>query len=129
MKTKLTMMAAALSLSAATFAHDVPQLNAATIAKIKPGATTKAGVQSLLGSPWRIAQFNDCGHAPPGQADETWDYRGTEASGSYRLHIEFDDRGVARLIAKIPDHVPGGAGTAATIAPADRSGEKMAMKM
>jgi hypothetical protein len=107
MKTKLTMMAAALSLSAAAFAHDVPQLNAATIAKIKPGATTKARCNPL-GSPWRIAQFNDCGHAPPGQADEKWDYRGTEANGSYRLHMEFDDRGVARLIAKIPDHVPGG---------------------
>ena len=75
----------------------------------------------MLGTPWRIVQFNDCGHAMPGQADETWDYRGKDAKGTYRIHIEFDDNNVASLVAKIPDQVAGGKGTAAKIAPADSS--------
>jgi outer membrane protein assembly factor BamE (lipoprotein component of BamABCDE complex) len=89
------------------------------LAQITPGKSTKAQVQSLLGKPWRIVQFNDCGHALPGQSDETWDYRGKDASGSYRVHIEFDDAGLAHLVAKIPDQVSGGRGTTAKIAPGE----------
>ena len=96
------------------------------LARIKPGTSTKTQVQSILGKPWRVVQFNDCGMAMPGQADETWDYRGRDSKGTYRVHIEFDDRDVAHLVAKIPDHVPGGKGTAARVAPPD---PKMAMKM
>jgi hypothetical protein len=62
----------------------------------------------------------------PGQADETWDYRGKDTHGAFRLHIEFDDHGVADLVAKIPEHVAGGKGTAAKVAPPD---SKVAMKM
>jgi hypothetical protein len=101
-------------------------VNERKLAKITPGVSTKAQVQSLLGSPWRIVQFNDCGGAMPGQADETWDYRGRDAKGTYRLHIEFDDQNVAHLVAKIPDYVDGGKATAATVAP---GAAKMAMKM
>jgi len=101
-------------------------ISAAKLAQLKPGTTTKAEVQSLLGAPWRILQFNDCGMSMPGQADETWDYRGRNAKGTYRVHIEFDDSNVARLVAKIPDHVAGTKGTRAKTAPADM---KMAMKM
>jgi outer membrane protein assembly factor BamE (lipoprotein component of BamABCDE complex) len=129
MKKNLLWIVTALLLPAATFAKEPLQINEAAAAQVKPGVTTKAGVQAILGAPWRIAQFNDCGHAPPGQADETWDYRGADRGGTYRLHIEFDDRGVTRLIAKIPDHVPGGAGTEAKLAPGDKGAEKMAMKM
>jgi outer membrane protein assembly factor BamE (lipoprotein component of BamABCDE complex) len=95
-------------------------------ARVLPGLSTKAQIQSLLGTPWRVVQFNDCGMSMPGQADETWDYRGKDSQGSYRLHIEFDDRGVADLVAKIPEHVPGGKGTPAKVSPSD---SQTAMKM
>ena len=101
-------------------------ISAAKLAQVKPGTSTKAEVQSLLGAPWRILQFNDCGMSMPGQADETWDYRGKNAKGTYRVHIEFDDSDVARLVAKIPDHVAGTKGTRAKTAPPDM---KVAMKM
>ena len=106
-----------------------PQLDtisAATLAQVKPGTSTKAQVQALLGAPWRILQFNDCGMSMPGQADETWDYRGRNAKGTYRVHIEFDDNDVASLVAKIPDHATGTKGTRARVAPGEM---KMAMKM
>jgi len=94
--------------------------------EIVPGKSTKAQVQSLLGIPWRIVQFNDCGEAMDHQSDETWDYRGKDSSGTYRVHIEFDDHDIAHLVAKIPDRVAGGKGTAAKIAPV---GSQTAMKM
>jgi outer membrane protein assembly factor BamE (lipoprotein component of BamABCDE complex) len=87
------------------------------LVQVMPGKSTKAQVQALLGTPWRIVQFNDCGKAMPGQEDETWDYRGKDSSGTYRVHIEFDDRGVTHLVAKIPDNVSDGKGTTAKIAP------------
>jgi outer membrane protein assembly factor BamE (lipoprotein component of BamABCDE complex) len=101
-------------------------ISAAKLAQVKPGTSTKNDVQSLLGVPWRILQFNDCGMSMPGQADETWDYRGRNAKGTYRVHIEFDDHDVASLVAKIPDRATGNKGTRARIAP---GGMKMAMKM
>ena len=101
-------------------------ISAAKLAQVKPGMSTKAQVQSLLGAPWRILQFNDCGMSMPGQADESWDYRGRNAKGTYRVHIEFDDSDVARLVAKIPDHAAGTKGTRAKTAPPDM---KVAMKM
>jgi outer membrane protein assembly factor BamE (lipoprotein component of BamABCDE complex) len=101
-------------------------ISAAKLAQVKPGISTKTEVQSLLGAPWRILQFNDCGMSMPGQADETWDYRGRNAKGTYRVHIEFDDSNVARLVAKIPDHVAGTKGTRAVTAPPNM---KVAMKM
>jgi len=61
----------------------------------------------------------------PGQADETWDYRGKDSHDTYRLHIEFDDRGVANLVAKVSDHVASGKGTPAKVTPQPSS--KMAM--
>ena len=104
----------------------IDTISAAKLAQVKAGTSTKAEVQSLLGAPWRILQFNDCGMSMPGQADETWDYRGRNAKGTYRVHIEFDDSDVARLVAKIPDHVAGTKGTRAKTAPPDM---KVAMKM
>ena len=92
------------------------------IADIVPGRSSKAEVRSLLGAPWRIVQFNDCGMAMDDQADETWEYRGTEPNGGYRIHVEFGDDGMVHLIAKIPEESPGGKATAATIAPAPAKG-------
>lgn len=100
-------------------------ISAAKLAQVKPGSSTKNEVQALLGAPWRILQFNDCGMSMPGQADESWDYRGRNAKGTYRVHIEFDDNNVASLVAKIPDRATGSKGTHARIAP----DAKMAMKM
>jgi outer membrane protein assembly factor BamE (lipoprotein component of BamABCDE complex) len=94
-------------------------VNNRKLAQITPGKSTKAQVSALLGTPWRIVQFNDCGEAMPGQSDETWDYRGRDAGGTFRVHIEFDGGGVAHLIAKIPDSVTGDKGTTATIAPSE----------
>jgi outer membrane protein assembly factor BamE (lipoprotein component of BamABCDE complex) len=135
MRNKSMMIGAAAMLScmAASPAHcedgwsaKVAPLTERSLARVTPGVSTKVQVQSLLGAPWRVVQFNDCGMSMPGQADETWDYRGKDAGGAYRLHIEFDDSGIATLVAKIPEHVPGGKGTAAKIAVPD---SKMAMKM
>jgi hypothetical protein len=107
-------------------ARSADSISARKLAQVVPGTTTKIQVKSLLGEPWRILQFNDCGMSMPGEADETWDYRGKNAQGTYRVHIEFDDNDVARLVAKIPDHVAGGKGTRAKVAPGDA---KVAMKM
>ena len=88
------------------------------VVEVIPGRSTKGQVESKLGKPLRIVQFTDCGHstAQPGQTDETWDYRGKNADGPYRLHIEFGDDGVATLVAKIPEHAEG-KGYAAQVAP------------
>jgi hypothetical protein len=87
------------------------------IGHIVPGQSTKADIKSLLGAPWRVVQFNDCGMAMDDQADETWEYRGTDDNGNYRLHVEFGDNGVVHLIAEIPDSAAGGKATDAKVAP------------
>jgi outer membrane protein assembly factor BamE (lipoprotein component of BamABCDE complex) len=92
-------------------------VNAHKLAQVVPGKSTKARVKALLGTPWRVVQFNDCGEAMAGQSDETWDYRGRDAGGTFRVHIEFDDGGIAHLVAKIPDVVAADKGTTARIAP------------
>jgi len=104
----------------AAYCGDAPSataINAQSLAKVVPGHTGKADVATLFGKPWRVVQFNDCGEAMDGQADETWEYRGRDAGGAYRLHIEFNDDGTVHLIAKIPDSSPGGQGTIAKFAP------------
>jgi hypothetical protein len=105
----------------------VGTLGAQQLAQVVPGRSTKAQIRSLLGTPWRIVQFNDCGEAMDDQADETWEYRGRGPNGDYRIHIEFDDRGIAHLVAKIPDRTPGGKATAAKLAPAKKSAGGMTM--
>jgi outer membrane protein assembly factor BamE (lipoprotein component of BamABCDE complex) len=108
--------------NAARGAASVGMISEQKLAKVVPGLSTKAQVQRLLGTPWRVVQFNDCGAAMPGQADETWDYRGRDSAGAtYRVHIEFDDHNVADLVAKIPDKVLGGKGTPARTAPGESS--------
>ena len=87
------------------------------LGKIVPGQSTRADVAALLGEPWRVVQFNDCGEAMDGQDDETWEYRGADTGGGFRLHVEFNEHGMVQLFAKIPDAAPGGAGTATKVAP------------
>ena len=126
----VSLLAATAARSEDGWSTKVPQqgdtISAQLLAQLRPGVSTKADVQALLGEPWRILQFNDCSMSMPGQADETWDYRGKGPKGTYRVHIEFDDANVAHLIAKIPDHAVDGKGTPARVAPGDG---KMAMKM
>lgn len=92
-------------------------VSAEALAQIIPGHSTKAELQALLGAPWRVVEFDDCGQAMPGQADETWEYRGTGPDGAYRLHVEFDEHGVVHLIAEIPDKSDA-KGTTAIVVPA-----------
>jgi hypothetical protein len=96
--------------------------NAQQFAKIVPGHSTKADVRALFGTPWREIQFNVCGMAMDEQADETWEYRGRDGNGGYRIHVEFSDNGIVHLVGKIPDKVRGGEATNARVAPPASSG-------
>lgn len=96
------------------------------LTQIVPGKSTKSDVTSLFGKPWRVVQFNDCGMAMDDQADETWEYRGADSNGAFRIHIEFGDDSVVHLIAKIADHSAGGGATKAEVAsPASMKGMSM----
>jgi hypothetical protein len=96
---------------------NVHPLNPQVVGQIVPGHSTKVEIKSLLGEPWRIIQFNDCGEAMDDQADETWEYRGNGPNGPYRLHVEFNDQGTVHLLATIPDKTLGGKATNAKVAP------------
>jgi hypothetical protein len=125
MRCRWMFAAAAAALTAFTSpaycAADTPSpasaINPQAVAQVAPGKSTKTDVRALFGEPWRIVQFNDCGEAMDDQADETWEYRGRDSSGAYRLHIEFGEDGTVHLIAKIPDNSPDGKGTIAKFAP------------
>jgi hypothetical protein len=110
------IVAAASCWASAAVAGDSDPLSPA-LAQIVPGHSTKADLRTLLGQPWRVVQFDDCGQAMAGQADETWEYRGGSPDGAYRLHVEFDEQGVVHLIAEIPDK-SGDKATPAVVAPA-----------
>jgi outer membrane protein assembly factor BamE (lipoprotein component of BamABCDE complex) len=75
------------------------EFSAATLAKVTPGQTTKAQIEALLGPPWRTSFADDSDEPGP----VVWEYRGKDADGTYRVHIEFDSRGTTALIAEIPD--------------------------
>lgn len=80
------------------------RLKQKNVAKIKVGSSTDADVKALLGAPWRTTNYGEshcgCYHH---DMQEVWEYRGLDSSGRYTLHIEFDDQGLARIVAKIPD--------------------------
>jgi hypothetical protein len=83
------------------------------VAKIVPGKSTKADVRSLLGAPWRTVQYNDLDQLE----NEIWEYRVGDASGSYRVHIEFDHQDVVHIVGKIPDAASPSNGTPARSSP------------
>jgi hypothetical protein len=102
--------------------NDVPKLGIASpaaaiseqkLGQLTPGVSIKAQVQALLGKPWRTVQYNDLDELE----DEIWEYRGTDANGNYRIHIEFDHHDVVQIVAKIPDITAGGNGTSAKAGP------------
>jgi hypothetical protein len=76
----------------------------ATLAEVIPGETTKAQVEALLGQPWRTTNFAE-GHDEPGhEAPEVWEWRGQDSqNGLYRVHIEFNQKGIVTNIAKVPE--------------------------
>jgi hypothetical protein len=78
------------------------------LAKVVPGIS-KGQVQTLLGDPWRTVQYNDLDEIE----NEFWEYRGKDAHGTYRVHVEFDQHGTVVIVGKIPDKVAGGKGTPA----------------
>ena len=73
-------------------------IDPALLAKVVPGIS-KAQVKSLLGDPWRTVQYNDLDEVE----NEIWEYRGRDAKGTYRVHIEFDQKGTVVVVGKIPD--------------------------
>ncbi len=89
-----------------TFAKDgtlreiKPVINDAAFSKIKVGSTTEARVRELLGTPWRTTNYGDC---HPVDFQEIWEYRGQDSGGTYKLQIEFDEGGIARIVVKTPD--------------------------
>jgi hypothetical protein len=63
MQLRLLVLLAALSLGAlgAAPADAGDPLSPQALAQIVPGHSTKAELSALLGPPWRIVQFDDCG--------------------------------------------------------------------
>jgi hypothetical protein len=82
-------------------------INLQRLAKVVPGIT-KARVKSLLGEPWRTIQYNDLDKIE----NEIWEYRGKDAQGEYRIHIEFNREDMVVIVGKIPEHAPMGSGAA-----------------
>jgi outer membrane protein assembly factor BamE (lipoprotein component of BamABCDE complex) len=74
-------------------------LNMETLAKINVGVSTAAQVEQLLGTPWRTTNYGDCN---PVDYQEFWEYVGRDATGLFRIHIEFDEDHIARIVARIP---------------------------
>jgi hypothetical protein len=122
----LIVAAQAASPAPSSAAGSLTRQQIGALGKIAPGHSTKADIKALLGEPWRVVQFNDCGEAMDGQDDETWEYRGTDSAGGFRLHVEFNEHGTVHLFAKMPDTAPGGAGTAAKV---EAGGPPMGMSM
>ena len=59
-------------------------------------------MKAAIGAPWRVTNYGEvyCG-CPHRDLQEAWEYRGTDSAGAYRLHVEFDDAGIARTVAKV----------------------------
>jgi outer membrane protein assembly factor BamE (lipoprotein component of BamABCDE complex) len=72
-------------------------VNLSEVAKIKVGSTTREQIKELLGPPYRMTNYGDCN---PIDYQEFWEYLGHDENGVFKIHIEFDDAGIARIIAK-----------------------------
>ena len=94
------MAPAAYSADATADPGQAHEFSAATLAKVMPGHSTQTQVEALLGQPWRTTFSDDADEPGP----VVWEYRGRNANGTYRVHIEFDTQGTTTLIAEIPDN-------------------------
>ncbi len=92
----LAVFAAAADVKVVTNANNDLLVNAG---KIRVGTSTGAKVTQLLGPPWRTTNYGDC---HPEDYQEIWEYVGHDAAGLFRIHIEFDDDNIARIVAKVP---------------------------
>ena len=72
-------------------------VNLTNVAKIKVGNTTREQIKGLLGPPYRMTNYGDCS---PMDYQEFWEYLGHDENGVFKIHIEFDDSGIARILAK-----------------------------
>jgi hypothetical protein len=77
--------------------------NMEAVAKIQVGTTTAADVEQLLGKPYRMTNYGDCS---PIDYQEFWEYAVRNADGWFRIHIEFDEDHIARLITRVPSNGP-----------------------
>jgi len=91
------------------------ELRTDLVTKIRIGSATRDGVAKLLGRPWRTVHYGDCNAV---EYQELWEYWGHDVSGSFKLTIEFDDAGIARVIART---VPAGGIVVLAAAPAPAS--------
>ncbi|PYT79523.1 MAG: hypothetical protein DMG41_38555 [Acidobacteria bacterium] len=91
------------------------ELRTDLVTKIRIGSATRDGVAKLLGRPWRTVHYGDCNAV---EYQELWEYWGHDVTGSFKITIEFDDAGIARVIART---VPTGAIVVLAAAPAPQS--------
>lgn len=71
-------------------------LNEASFAQIKPRATSKDEVRSLVGRAMLETKF-------PNLREEVWDYRYLDVSRRFMIEIHFDDNGVVTYTSSYPD--------------------------
>lgn len=69
----------------------------ANVAKIRVGFSNREQIKELLGSPFRATNDGDCN---PVDYQEKWEYLGHDANGMFKIDIEFDEAGIARIVAK-----------------------------
>lgn len=84
--------------------QEVRSFSPRMLGKVVPGHTTKAEVQAALGTPWRDTRLT--AETIPYKGDpavDIWEFRGRDAHGIYRVHIEFDRHDITTLVGKIPD--------------------------
>jgi hypothetical protein len=73
------------------------------VTQIQVGTSTGTQIVKLLGAPWRTTNYGDC---HPEDYQEFWEYVGRDEGGLFRIQIEFDDKGVAQIVAKVPHQGP-----------------------
>ena len=88
--------ASALAADAPKAAPVTKGISMDAVAKIKVGSSTRAEVTKLLGNPLRI-NADTC---EPGEYEETWEYIGQDVDGGFKINVEFDETGVARVVSK-----------------------------
>src|SRR5205807_8708647 len=91
------------------------ELRTGLVTKSRIGSATTDGVAKLIGRPWRTVHYADCNAV---EYQELWEYWGHDVSGSFKLTIEFDDAGIARVVART---VPTGGIVVLAAAPAPES--------
>jgi SmpA / OmlA family len=74
----------------------------ATFAQVKSGMRQQQ-VRTLLGTPWRITNVN---HDADEDIGDVCEYRGRDAGGTYKFHIEYDLHRRVVVSAKVADVAP-----------------------